>query len=211
MAEQERREFQRLKLAKPLLASLDGHSALILDIGVGGAFVEHRGRAVSGLNVKLGFKWQGADILFKGTVVRSSLLRDGGKEGPVSQSALVFTEGAGDAQERLEHMMTTFIGQLLEAHRANATGGGGTAAILNQIGAARRTRSQGLLAYHWDGKAWTKTSTINPKQPSDGFTVAAFEDEEELSTLCATYEAADEEGRTMIRLVAELSVRSASK
>ena len=211
MAEQERREFQRLKLAKPLLASLDGHSALILDIGVGGAFVEHRGRAVSGLNVKLGFKWQGADIFFKATVVRSTLLRDQGSEGPVSQSALDFTEGIGDAQERLDHMMTTFIGQLLEAHRANATAGGGAAAILTQIGAARRTRSQGLVAYHWDGKTWTKQSTINPKQPPDGFTVAAYEDEEELATLCETYETSDDEGRQLIRLVAELSVRSASK
>ena len=48
--------------------------------------------------------------------------------------------------------------------------------------------------------------TDTPQQPTDGFTVAAYEDEEELETLCRTYEQADEEGRSLIRLVAELSV-----
>ena len=36
-----RRQFERLSLAKPILALLDGQNALILDIGVSGAFVEH--------------------------------------------------------------------------------------------------------------------------------------------------------------------------
>ena len=43
----------------------------------------------------------------------------------------------------------------------------------------------------------------------DGFTVAAYEDEDELASLCETYEAADAEGRRLIRLLAELSSRNA--
>ncbi|HEX6177973.1 MAG TPA: hypothetical protein VF057_06410 [Thermoanaerobaculia bacterium] len=173
--------------------------------------MEHRGRAVSGLKVKLTFKWQGGDVAFKSTVMRSSVVRDGGEEGPVSQSAIVFDEGLGDAEEKLKQMMSAFIAQLMEAHRANATGvDDRTASILNQIGQARRSRSQGLVAYRWNGKQWSKAPTKSAKQPNDGFTVAAYEDEEELTTLCQTYEQADEEGRRMIRLVAELSVRSAT-
>ena len=45
----------------------------------------------------------------------------------------------------------------------------------------------------------------------DQFTVAAHEDEDELESLCRTYEIADEDGRKLIRLVAELSVLSAQK
>jgi len=48
-------------------------------------------------------------------------------------------------------------------------------------------------------------------QPRNGFTVGAYEDEDDLETLCRTYEAADEEGRSLIRLVAELSVNSEKK
>ena len=210
MVDQERRAFQRLKLAKPLQATLDGRSALILDIGVAGAFVEHRGRAVNGLNVELAFKWQGAGVSFKSTVVRSTVVRDGGEEGPVSQSGLVFNKGVGDSDEKLRQMMSAFVAQLMEAHRANATGDDRTGAILNQIGQARRSRSQGLVAYHWNGREWSTAPTKSARQPNDGFTVAAYEDEEELTTLCKAYEAADEEGRQMIRLVAELSVRSAT-
>jgi hypothetical protein len=46
-------------------------------------------------------------------------------------------------------------------------------------------------------------------QPADGFTVAGHEDEEEIAKLCEAYENADAEGRRLIRLVAELGVRSA--
>ena len=213
MADNERRSFQRLKLPKPILASMDGRSALILDIGVGGAFVEHRGRAMPGLNAKLTFRWQGVEITFDTSVIRSSIIREGGEEGLVSQSAVSFTTGHADSADRLQDMMASFVGQVLAAHRANASAEDteNSAALLQQIGQARRTRSRGLVAYHWNGKTWSHAATESPGQPKDGFTVAAYEDEEELATLCQAYQAADEEGRRLIRLVAELSVRSAMK
>ena len=206
----ERREFQRLKLAKPILGMMDGRSALILDIGIGGAFVEHRGRANEGMRFRLTFKFQGADITFEAEVVRSSVIREGGDDGIVSHSAVQFTKAHGDSDAMLEKMMGTFVGQLLAAHRANASAESG-AAILSQLGQARRDRSRGLKRYRWNGKAWGHSATDDRKQPQDGFTVAAYEDEEELATLCQAYEAADEEGRRLIRLIAELSVRSATK
>lgn len=207
----ERREFQRLKLAKPILGTLDKHSALILDIGLGGAFLEHRGRANRGLKFRLSFKWQGEDIAFDASVLRSSIVREGGEEGIVSHSAVKFVGFVGNAEERLEQMMATFVGQVLAAHRANASAAGTGAAILSQIGQARRARSQGLVAYHWNGTDWKSAPTKETKQPLDGFTVAAYEDEEELATLCEAYVAADAEGQGLIRMVAELSVRSATK
>lgn len=212
MMENDRRSFQRLKLGKPILATLDGHSALILDIGITGAFIEHRGRAMPGLKFRLSFRWQATDITFDSEVVRSTVVREGGEEGVMSQSAVEFSGGQGDSEERLQQMMATFVGQLLAAQRANASAEVGSGvSILDQLGHARRTRSSGLVAYQWDGISWTRTATKDSEQPLDGFTVAAYEDEEELATLCDAYEAADEEGRRLIRLVAELSVRSAGK
>jgi hypothetical protein len=53
--------------------------------------------------------------------------------------------------------------------------------------------------------------TDSPEQPNNGFTVAAYEDDEELESLCQAYEIADEEGRRLIQLVAELSARTVKK
>jgi len=39
----DRRIFQRLRLPRPILGTLDGQNTLILDLGVIGAFVEHFG------------------------------------------------------------------------------------------------------------------------------------------------------------------------
>lgn len=216
MAVRERREFQRLKLAKPILATLDGQSALILDVGVTGAFIEHYGEVAPGHRFNISFRWQSADLEFAGEVTRTSVTKKGtGSKGTVSQSAVRFVEATGDAQEKLQDMMALFIGRLLGAQRANAAAADDlafeSASILSQIGQARRSRTRGYVAYLWDGKSWVRRQTQIGDQPRNGFTVAAYEDEEDLETLCRTYETADEEGRRLIRLVAELSVQSATR
>lgn len=211
MAVADRRSFQRLKLAKPILAGLSGENALLLDIGVRGAFIEHHGETKSGQKFILSFKWKGSDITYDAEVVRTSAVRPAAKGGlAVSQSGLRFLRGRGDSDALLQDMMATFVGRILAAQRANAQSNatGESSSVLYQLGQARRTRTKGYLAYLWDGTSWTVRRTELPQQPRNGFTVAAYEDEEELESLCRTWEIADEEGRKLIRLVAELSVLS---
>lgn len=212
MNETDRRSFQRLKLAKPILATLAGHSALILDIGMSGAFVEHYGTVAPGNRFELSFKWQGEDVTYKCEVNRTSVIKQPGGPGEsgVSQSGVTFTEAVGDSDERLQEMMATFVGRILAAQRANAEAEEQeSAAVLYQLGQARRTRSRGYMAYLWDGESWVCRHTQLGEQPRNGFTVAGHEDQEELEMLCRAYEKGDDEARRLIRLVAELSVRSA--
>lgn len=214
MIDSDRRSFQRLKLAKPILAMMAGHSALILDIGMSGAFVEHYGTVAPGNKFEVSFKWQGGDVRYKCEVVRTSVVKqpDGPGETSVSQSGVNFVEPVGDSDERLQDMMATFVGRILAAQRANAEAEKEeSSAVLYQLGQARRTRSRGYLAYLFDGQAWTCRHTPLGEQPRNGFTVAGHEDEEELEMLCRAYESGDDEARRMIRLVAELSVASAKK
>lgn len=202
-----------MKLAKPILAGLSGDNALLLDIGVGGAFIEHHGEPKLGQKYILSFKWKGADITYDVQVARTTVIKPAAKGGlPVSQSGLQFLRGRGDSDELLKDMMATFVGRVLAAQRANAQSISNeeTSQVLYQLGQARRTRTKGYIAYLWNGTAWTVRRTELPQQPKKGFTVAAYEDEEELESLCRTWEVADEEGRTLIRLVAELSVLSAT-
>jgi hypothetical protein len=67
-------------------------------------------------------------------------------------------------------------------------------------------RSRGFITYRLEDAQWTRTASNSSLQPPDGFTVGDFEEPDEIETLCRTYEEADEEGRNLIRLVAELSV-----
>ena len=212
MVANDRREFQRLRLAKPILALMDGQNALILDIGVGGAYLEHYGAYPSGARFKLMFRWQGTDVEFLCEVRRSRVVRAGGDNmSIVSHSGVQFVESVGDADERLNDMMATFVGRVLAAQRANALGDSesGESLPLTQIGGARRARSRGWMALRLVNGVWRRALATSAAQPADGFTVAAYEDEDEVAMLCRTYEASDEEGRRLIRLLAELSARSA--
>jgi len=205
----DRREFQRLMLAKPILALLEGQNALILDVGVGGALLEHYGTSEPGQRFRLLFRWKAQDVEFHCEVRRSAVVRGSG-ESASSHTGVRFVEAVGDAEARLQDMMATFVGRVLAAQKMNASGGSGadSDATLAQLGAARRSRSRGYLMYRYLSGKWSRDATDSPQQPQAGFTVAAYEDEEELETLCRAWEIADEEGRRLIRLVAELSARS---
>ena len=205
----ERREFQRLRLAKPILALLDGQNALILDVGVAGAFVEHYGTLQPGQQFRLLFRWNGEDVEFL-CEVRRSVVERGSGESAVSHTGVRFVKAFGESEARLEDMMATFVGRVLAAQKLNASGSAGIDTLV-QLGAARRSRTRGYVMYRYVNGKWWREPTDSPQQPEHGFTVAAYEDEDELETLCRAWEIADDEGRRMIRLVAELSVRSARR
>ena len=212
MVANDRREFQRLRLAKPILALMDGQSALILDIGIAGAYIEHYGALPPGARFKLIFRWQRADVELLCEVRRARVVRGGGdKMSVVSHSGVQFVEAIGDADARLNDMMATFVGRVLAAQRANASGKPeeGEALSLTQLGGARRARSRGWVSFRLVDGLWRRALATSATQPLDGFTVAAYEDEDELASLCETYESADAEGRRLIRLLAELSARNA--
>jgi len=211
MAPNDRREFQRLRLAKPILALLDGQNALILDIGISGAFVEHYGHSKAGDRLRLLFRWKGADVEFVAEIAHSVVVRNT-LNSVVSHSGVRFVQAAGDAESLLNDMMATFVGKILAAQKANAgaTEPSGAAALVD-LGGARRSRSRGFVTYRLQGGTWSRELSDSATQPLNGFTVAAYEEEEELESLCRTWEAADAEGRRMIRLVAELSARTVKK
>ncbi|HWS71690.1 MAG TPA: PilZ domain-containing protein, partial [Thermoanaerobaculia bacterium] len=188
MTDSDRRGFQRLRLSKPILALMNEQNALILDVGVSGAYVEHYGEVQPGQRFRLSFRWHGEDIEYSAEVARSRVIRTPGGDGQslVSHTGFRFLEPMGDSASRLQDMMATFVGRVLAAQKANAAAAdadGEGASILAQLGEARRVRSRGYVAYHFHGGKWSREATNEARQPQDGFTVAAHEDEEELETL----------------------------
>lgn len=206
----DRRDFQRLRLAKPILGLLDGQNALILDIGISGAFVEHYGETNGGDRFTLLFRWKGTNVEFVAEVAHTVILRKTGNTS-VSHTGLRFVQAMGDAEKRLNDMVATFVGKVLAAQKANAGATRPSDSALIDLGGARRSRTRGFLTYRFHDGTWSRALTESPAQPNNGFTVAGYEDDEELESLCRAYEIADEEGRRLIQLVAELSARTVKK
>jgi hypothetical protein len=210
MQPNDRRIFQRLRLPRPILGTLDGQNALILDLGVIGAFVEHYGVTTLKTRSRLQFHWQGEEIEIGCVVARTDVVRRSGANA-LSHTGLRFVEAIGRSEERLHDLIASFVGKMLAAQKANAEGIAHEDNELKLIdmGGARRVRVHGLVRYRLrpDG-TWVRAMTSDRRQPSDGFTVAAYEYESDLEALCLAYEVADTEGRAMIRLVSELSVNT---
>jgi hypothetical protein len=206
----DRRIFQRLRLPRPILGTLDGQNTLILDLGVVGAFVEHYGVTTPKTTSRLQFLWQGEEIEILCEVARTEVVRRSGTNA-LSHTGLRFIDAVGRSEERLHDLIASFVGKMLAAQKANAEGvtREDNELKLVDIGGARRVRVQGLVRYRLgaDG-TWMRDMTNDRHQPPDGFTVAAYEYESDLEALCLAYEIADEEGRAMIRLVSELSVNT---
>src|SRR5436190_22887327 len=97
-------------------------SALILDVGIAGAFVEHYGKVEPGDRFRLKFRWRGNDVEFLCEVARTFVVRTPGGDGKndVSHTGLRFIEPVGDSSEQLQDLMATFVGKVLAAQRANA-------------------------------------------------------------------------------------------
>jgi len=206
----DRRIFQRLRLPRPILGTLDGQNTLILDLGVIGAFVEHYGVTTPKTRSRLQFQWQGEPIEIVCDVARTEIVRRSGVNA-LSHTGLRFVEAIGPSEERLHDLIASFVGKMLAAQKANADGVAreDNELTLIDIGGARRVRVHGLVRYRLrpDG-TWMRNLTSDRRQPLDGFTVAAYEYESDLEALCLAYEIADAEGRAMIRLVSELSVNT---
>ena len=212
MGSNEQREFQRLRLGKPILGLLDDENALILDIGVSGAFVEHYGKARLGARMTLLFRWKANDVGFLCEVIHTDVVRAAAND-VISHTGLRFVESIGKSDVRLNDMVATLVGKILAAQRKNAAAVGDVndAITLADVGGARRARSRNYVTYRFNDGEWSRSFSDSPEQPEDGFTAAAFEDQNELTTLCETYETSDEEGRRLIRLVAELSARAVKR
>ncbi|MFN2442424.1 MAG: hypothetical protein ABR517_07050 [Thermoanaerobaculia bacterium] len=208
----ERRRFHRLDLAHPLEAEFDGRPVRLYEIGLVGAFIDHQVPLEQGLTGILSFSWGEETLRFECRVVHS---RGEAPEGASFSSGLDVTAALGESASRLRKMIAEHVARVVAAQEANAFGmrdlnridGDAT---LTALGSARRSTQTGFISYRYVSGSWKKVPSLLPDQPPDGFTVAAWEEDEQLASLRKAYEDADEEGRDFLRMLAELSISEAT-
>lgn len=206
---QERREYQRIKLDLPLGGRFGPTNVLILDVGLGGALLEHHAPISLSEKRKLTFLWDGHELAFNAELVQTNLSRfvDSERVNPVLASNLHFLDAIGDSDRLLRRMIGAQVAQALDLQKANARGLGTESigdATVSRLITVRTEAPREYISCRLMGSQWKKTPTQRITQPPDGFTVAASEADVDL--LCRTYQASDQEGRRLIRALAELSL-----
>ena len=101
-------------------------------------------------------------------------------------------------------MIAALVARALDEQKANARGVPAAAAQCFQTG-----KGTEFLRFELINGAWRRTATTRPDQPVQGFTISADENREHIEMLCHTFQNADEPGRKLIKMMAELSISKA--
>jgi len=176
-----------------------------MEIGFSGALFEHRMHLPQALHTGLTFERGGRHFNLPTEIVRSIEV-DSPSTSTYYHSGLRFQRS--DLDGALRDLIAGEAKKLLMAQAANAMGvrmpnlsGNGDPLL------PRRPPGGGCLQYILHLNVWERTPTMSPEQPDEGFTVSVHEDPDELDNLCRVYEGSDEDGRKLIRVLAELSLR----
>lgn len=200
---EERREFQRLRLAETLPARFGEAEVSIIEIGILGARIQHEADLGDGRG-ELRFAASDGEVVMRCEVVRTIEADQLRNPGARWASGLRFLAATGDSGDHLRSMLADLLSSALEdRHDSSAT-----RIRLRSVDGDKTVRGVDaqFVSYRYENSAWKRRPVFLPEQPSLGFTVARGEDPEEMQRLCAVYEASDEEGRRLIRMFAELSV-----
>ncbi len=192
---EERREYERLNLTKPVDGWFGDFSVLIVEVSASGAKIVHDDEIPSGARGLLRFSWRGHDVEIVSEIAHSQGARSG----------LRFVEQNAE----LRKIITDSASEVLQAQQANAAGDRARNVVgdetLTAASAGVRATS-GFLQYRLTADGWKCHRVMLPDQPDDGFTVSANEAQEQIDLLCGTFESGDTEAKRMTRMIAQLSV-----
>lgn len=206
---EERRRFHRLDLPAPIAGRFDGAEVRLADVGLVGILILHEGPLEPERTGTLSFEWERHHLSFECRVVHCSPASGGGYH-----SGLEVVAAHGESDASLRKLIAESVARIVAAQEANAFGNRELNWIdsdrtLTAVGSARKASMTGFVTWRLVDGAWKKSASLLPDQPKDGFTVPAWEEEEQIERLRRSYEDADEDGRKFLRILAELSISEA--
>jgi len=200
----ERRRYEHLTLPRPVPARYGAEKVFVLDLSINGARVAHQHQRLESPSERIRFEWQGFELAFDAEVLRTSTEPTKIGTSLVYESGLFFFDPVGDSENNIRELIADQIMRVLDERKANARGIPPIAATYVKTG----SKSGGYVTWRLVGGNWKSSPSQSPEQPIDGFTVSANESNDQVQMLCTTYQNSDNEGRKMIRKMAELSVSS---
>lgn len=205
--------MQRLILDPPLPVRLGGMEAELRDLGILGAGITHLAPLPKGFHANLLIQKERIDLPC--TVTRCEATPT--PNGMSYWSGLEFDFPDAANARALRDLMVREITTAIDEWKKNAHGelpevldnlplfdSGGR---LVHTRKAMKTRQ--VQSYMWHrlmkGK-WVESFVLDPAQPLDGFALSADEPVDQTTLLRRAYEISDDQGRTLIRLMAQLAI-----
>jgi hypothetical protein len=194
-------------LVRPHPARVGVARVFIIDISLNGVRIAHQGiLPPPGHECALSFDWEGHPIELRCEVTRNVLdrLAKSSAEKSVYHAGLSIIDADKQSRDALRQMIGSLVARALDEQKANARGVPAEAAQCFQTG-----KGTEFLRFELINGAWRRTATTRPDQPAHGFTISSEEDREHIEMLCHTFQNADEPGRKLIKMMAELSISKA--
>jgi len=230
---QNRRRAERIRLSESVVARLGTQGAVLVDMSLYGARVEHYSRLRVGDVRQLRLDVGEMSISVRATVVNSKVQRFASGDDGLT----VYRSGLDFSGEDSGHLET--VGQFIEHARAetlteqiaNAKGfappskgempifrGGALTSNDFKVTSAKKdahlipdkkiAKEVGFVRYAKKKDRWTRIWTLDPSQPDEGFTVSANESPDQIELLCKLYRDGDRQTRDMIRLLSATSLEN---
>ena len=191
---EERREFQRLHLTRPVNGSFGELPVRIVDVSAIGALIELDTPLSVGAEELLRFVWRDSVVTIPAVVARADQF----------QTGLKFTEDSS----LLRDLIAKSAKEVLTAQMANVDGDRAQNVVGDETltaASARLMGNVGYMTYTYSNGEWKRRRALIAEQPPDGFTISAAEPEEQVEMLRQTYVKGDEQARHLLRVLAELS------
>ena len=201
-----KREFERVHFEHPIPAQLSGQPVAVVDLAIGGARLLGTARVTPSSNHELRIDWEGETIILKCTVTRCVIQTFATKPDQSStyEIGVRIVETIGESDRKLHHLIATFVLRAIDEQRANWSGVPPIGPYVHIEGKSGRYRRCQFF-----NDDWSIAETTKPDQPANGFTVSAEVSPRYIRMLCETWEKADDEGRRLTRILAELSINKA--
>jgi hypothetical protein len=193
-----------VKLPQPLGGRAGTARIFLVDASVEGIRVAHQGSLPAvGHSCRVELAWQGHPIELHCEVIHNSIfkLAKAAGEKSVYHAGLRITNADTNSRTALKQLISDCVARALDEQKANARGMPATAALSFQTG-----KGNDFIRCELVDGAWRRTTTNRPEQPSNGFTISADEEREQIELLCQTWETADVAERKLIRTLAEMSI-----
>jgi hypothetical protein len=203
----ERRLVQRIRLAPPLRATIDGQRSFIVDLSLRGLRVIHqeKGGAV-GSRCVIRAEWDGHPLELHCAITRTFVQHttDRGEKRTVYHTGLTISRAMGASAIALRRVIEHYVELALDEQRANARGIPCLAPRSVKTGAPTE-----FVRHEYRLGRWREVTTPDATQPDHGFTLCAQTAPDEVEMLRRAYErAVTDNDVSVIRRLAALSVNS---
>lgn len=195
----ERRRGERTHVTRELRARIGRHDALVLDLSMRGARVNHEALLQRGSTIRLSFRWYGVQFDAAAEILASRIVTLGAglDQRPLYESRVRFASMTLDAMDVLSRAIAGIATEQLRTWVGNLQG---ESAPTSTAG----VQPLGFIRCRAIYRRWEKKWTRDASHPDDGFTVPAGTPVAEVEALCRAWESMDDDSRELLRLTANV-------